>query len=122
MKSTSIEAGLKNVEERLQAVSQALVAGDAPQLESHSRQLRQAMADFALLAGTQPTDAMRARLAQVSQTLSRQREQIARRVVVVDRALATIVPQANTGTTYSQAVGRGQGGVPVARIYNARAT
>lgn len=121
MKSTSIEAGLKTVEDRLAAVSAALVLGDAPQLESHSRQLRQAMADFALLGGAAPSAAMRERLAQVSQTLARQREQIVRRAVVVERTLATLIPQADTGATYTQAVGRAPGAGSVARIYNNRA-
>jgi hypothetical protein len=44
---------------------------------------------------------MRRRLEKVSLTLSQQRSNLARRAVVVDRALATVLPQAQAPGTYS---------------------
>lgn len=121
MTASSIEVELTNLEQRLNAVSADLVSGDALELESHSRLLRQAMADFAhAMGGAALPPATLSRLVRISQTLARQRENLLRRAVVVDRSLASFLP-ASDAATYSHAVGKkGSGGA--ARIYAARAT
>ncbi|MEO5796076.1 MAG: hypothetical protein ABIP34_14560 [Rhodoferax sp.] len=101
-----LEASLLRVEQLLDEVSAALIAGEPLVLEAASTALRQAMADMAVWgrtpAGLQSLDAgMRHRLEKVSLTLSQQRANLARRAVVVDRALATVLPQAQPASTYS---------------------
>jgi hypothetical protein len=121
MNASSIEQQLSTLEERLQAVSTSLISGEAEGLETHSRQLRQAMADFAQSSiGTALPAATLARLARISQTLAFQRENLIRRSVVVDRALASFLP-ANDAATYSQSIGK-KSAANAARIYAARAT
>lgn len=120
MTASSIEAELNTLEARLNAVSTALVSGEAPELESHSRQMREAMIAFAQVAnGMALPPATLARLVKISQTLSRQRENLLRRAVVIDRALASFLPPSDT-PTYARSVG--QSSSSVARIYAARAT
>ena len=120
-----LDASLLRVEQLLNEVSAALIAGEPLVLEATSTALRQAMADMAVWArtpgGLQSLDAnMRRRLEKVSLTLSQQRANLARRAVVVDRALATILPQAQPAATYSGGkAGAYRGGA--ARIYAAAA-
>ncbi len=114
-----LEASLSHVEQLLSQVSTALIAGEPLELEAASTQLRQAMAHFAALARTPAGAAalgrpLRQRLEKVSQTLTRQRENLLRRAVVVDRELATVLPQAQPPSTYAP-VGTYRGGA--ARIY-----
>lgn len=102
----SLEASLQRVEQLLEDVSAALIAGEPLVLEVASTALRQAMADMAVSGRThanmQAMDVgMRRRLEKVSLTLSQQRTNLARRAVVVDRALATVLPQAQPASTYS---------------------
>ena len=101
-----LESSLLRVEQLLEEVSAALIAGEPLVLEAASTALRQAMADMAVWgrtpAGLQSLDAsMRRRLEKVSLTLSQQRANLARRAVVVDRALATVLPQVQSAATYS---------------------
>ncbi|HSV51903.1 MAG TPA: hypothetical protein VLJ57_07295 [Burkholderiaceae bacterium] len=124
MTASSIEVELSTLEQRLNAVSADLVSGDALELESHSRQLRQAMADFAqAMGGSVLPPATLSRLVRISQTLARQRENLLRRAVVVDRALASFLP-ASDAATYSHSLGKkgAAGAAGAARIYAARAT
>lgn len=120
-----LEASLQRVEQLLEEVSSALVAGEPVVLQAASTALRQAMADMAVSgrtpAAVQSLDAsMRRRLEKVSLALSQQRANLARRAVVVDRALATVLPQAQPAATYSGGkAGTYQGGA--ARIYAAAA-
>nr|WP_315207549.1 hypothetical protein [uncultured Albidiferax sp.] len=102
----SLESSLSRVEQLLEEVSTALIAGEPLVLEAASTALRQAMADMAVWGrtpgGLQSLNAdMRRRLEKVSLTLSQQRANLARRAVVVDRALATVLPQAQQPGTYS---------------------
>jgi hypothetical protein len=87
--------------------------------------MRQAMAELAVrgrtAAGLQSLDVgMRLRLEKISLTLAQQRANLARRAVVVDRALAAVLPQAQPAATYSGGkAGAYRGGA--ARIYAATA-
>jgi hypothetical protein len=124
MTASSIEVELNTLEARLDAVSAALVSGEAPELEAHSREMRQAMGQFAQAAQaasgmTLPPTTL-ARLVAISQTLARQREQLLRRAVIVDRALASFLPPSDT-PTYSRALGKSTA-ANAARLYAARAT
>ncbi len=102
----SLDASLLHVEQLLGEVSAALIAGEPLALEAASTALRQAMAELAARGRTpgclQSLDAgMRGRLEKISLTLAQQRANLARRAVVVDRALATVLPQAQQPGTYS---------------------
>lgn len=121
MTASSIEVELSTLEARLNAVSTALVSGEAPELESHSRQMREAMVAFAQSThGATLPPATLARLVKISQTLALQRENLLRRAVVVDRALASFLPPTDT-PTYSRALGKSTA-ANAARLYAARAT
>ena len=120
-----LEPRLLRVEQLLQEVSAALVTGEPVVLEATSTALRQAMADMAVWGRTPDAlqslnAALRLRLEKVSLTLSQQRANLARRAVVVDRALAIVLPQAQPSATYSGSkAGAYRGGA--ARIYAAAA-
>ncbi|WP_394790097.1 hypothetical protein [Rhodoferax sp.] len=122
-----LESGLSQVEHLLDKISVALIAGEPMALETSSTALRQAMAHLSTLvrspSGAQLLDKnMRKRLEKVSQTLAQQRSNLIRRAVVVDRALATVLPQTQSSSTYSGGIKasayRGGG----ARIYASVAT
>jgi hypothetical protein len=121
----SLDASLLHVEQLLVEVSAALIAGEPLVLEAASTALRQAMAELAVrgrtAAGLQSLDVgMRLRLEKISLTLAQQRANLARRAVVVDRALAAVLPQAQPAATYSGGkAGAYRGGA--ARIYAATA-
>jgi hypothetical protein len=123
MTASSIEKELSKLEERLQAVSSAIISGDALDLETRSRQLKDSMASFAqATVGQQISETLAPRLKQVSQTLAFQRENLVRRSVIVDRALASFLPASDTAT-YSHSVGKTTAGAAnAARIYASRAT
>ena len=123
MTASSIEKELSTLEDRLKAVSAAIISGDALDLETRSRQLRDAMASFAQATmGRQISDTLRPRLKQISQTLAFQRENLVRRSVLVDRALVSFLP-ASDNSTYSHSVGKtAAGAAGAARIYASRAT
>ncbi len=124
MMSPRFEASLSEVEQLLGGMSALLVQGDAPALETASTALRQAMVDLSNATSTEPPRvlqqaAVRSRLARVSQDLVRQREQLARRSVLVDRTLASVLPM-EASATY----GTGKPGAfktSSARIYAAAA-
>lgn len=121
MTASSIEAELNTLENRLHAVSAALVSGEAPELEIHSREMREAMVAFAqAAAGTAMPPATLARLVQISQTLSHQRQNLLRRAVVVDRALTSFLPPTDA-PTYARSLGKSTA-ANSARLYAARAT
>lgn len=104
-----IEDALLNVELRLNAVSVALVGGEAVALEASSSALRQASIDFsALVEGFSPKDLdderFKLRLKKIASGIASQRESLIRRSVLVDMALNTVVP-ATQATTYAQVAG-----------------
>ncbi|APW36624.1 hypothetical protein RD110_04880 [Rhodoferax koreense] len=97
------DSSLTEVEQLLDQVSASLLAGDARALEAHSQSLRDAMLALSSMAASQkavlfanPT--MQHRVAAVSTRLAQQREGLARRAVVVNRALATVLPQSDAAT------------------------
>lgn len=104
-----IEDALLNVELRLNAVSVALVSGEAVALETSSSALRQASIDFStLVEGLSPKDLndehFKLRLKKIAGGIASQRESLIRRSVLVDMALNTVVP-ATQATTYAQVAG-----------------
>ncbi|SDP93453.1 hypothetical protein SAMN05216303_11248 [Rhodoferax sp. OV413] len=125
--SLGLEASLSTVEQLLDDVSSALLAGEPLVLEAASTSLRQAMVDMARVVpaatGLKSLDAnMRLRLAKISLTLTQQRESLIRRAVVVDRTLVTVLPQAQSLATYSGGVKAAAYRGGSARIYAAVAT
>lgn len=123
MTSPRLERSLAEVEQLLGAMAARLVSGDAPALQDEATALRDAIAALANAGRTEPTatlqqPAIRARLQAVSHALVRQRENLARRAVIHDRALAAVLPQQDV--TYGSGRGGGFKG-SVARIYAASA-
>jgi hypothetical protein len=119
------DSSLTEVEQLLEQVSAALLSGDPGALETHSRALREAMMAFSSMAASQKAvlfgnPALAQRVTNVSLALARQREGLARRAVIVDRALGTILPRDEV-STYSGASAPAYRG-NAARSYAARAT
>ena len=109
MFSALLEDALLDVEQRLNAVSAALVSGEAVTLETSSAALRQAAIDFsAVIKGFSPKDLdderFKLRLKKIASGIASQRESLIRRTVLVDMALNTVVP-ATQSTTYAQVAG-----------------
>ena len=123
MMTARLERSLGDVEQLLGSMATRLVSGDAPALESQATALRAAMAELAQASRIEPTATLqqptvRARRQAVSQALARQREHLARRAVVNERALAAVLPQHQV--TYGS--GRSGGfSASAARIYAAAA-
>jgi len=127
MFASRLENSLSQVEQLLEDVSAALLAGDPLVLESASSALRQAMAGLSgLLQGSAASARLdrelRQRLERVSSKLSQQRSNLLRRAVVVDRALAAVLPQAAQAQTYGNGVKTSAYRGGAARIYAAVAT
>ena len=125
--SIGLEASVSAVEQLLDDVSAALLAGEPLVLEAASVSLRQAMVDMARVVPAATglksvNEGMRKRLAKISLTLTQQRENLIRRAVVVDRTLLTVLPQAHSLPTYSGGVKAGAYRGSGARIYAAVAT
>jgi hypothetical protein len=121
---------LNNIEALVDAVSEALVAGDVLELTAASAALRDAVAALAGLAGISRgkpgaarmlDPALRERMEKLSQQMARQREGVHRRAVVVDRALSAVLPGEDE-TTYSNKVLADRKRSSPARIYTAMAT
>lgn len=124
MFASRLENSLSQVEQLLEDVSAALVAGEPVVLESASSALRQSVVGLSSLvqasaASASLDEAMRQRLARVSQILSQQRSNLLRRAVVVDRALAAVLPQAAQPQTYASGAKTPTYRGSVARIYAA---
>jgi hypothetical protein len=113
---------LAEAEAQLDSLTHLLLQGDAPAYEAGALAFRQALVQLAHAAADQPTpvpDAVAARLSQLARALLQQRDQLARRAVVVARSLAVVLPQ--TQPTY-QAPGRRAGFSGAApQIYSAPA-
>ena len=125
--SSGLEASLSSVEQLLDDVSAALLAGEPLVLQAASTSLRQAMMDMARLVpaatGLKSLDEnMHKRLAKISLILTQQRESLIRRAVVVDRTLLTVLPQAQSLATYSGGTKASAYRGGAARIYAAVAT
>ena len=125
--SVEFESGLSQVEQLLGKVSSALIAGEPESLEAASTELRHAVVDFARLAQSSARSkmqdaALRQRLDRVSLLLIQQRESLARRAVVVDRALTIVLPQSQPSSTYSGGTKAAAYRGGAARIYAAVAT
>lgn len=113
---------LADTEAQFDKLSQLLVHGDAPAYEAAAARLRQQVLQLAQSSGqlAAPLAAAQAqRLHRLAELLTRQRDQLARRAVAVERGLAVLLPQPQP--TY-QALHPGGGFGPAApRIYSAPA-
>lgn len=101
--SSDVQAKLARAERCANAVSHALLHGQADAIESATRDLHQAT--LALSDGLQPVQGkrtpdqpLRRRLGQVVQSIAMQREACARRSAVVERSLHSIVPATRAST------------------------
>jgi hypothetical protein len=119
---------LNRIEALVDAVSEALVSGDVLELTAASTALRDAVAALAGASrGGKPgaarvlNPALRERMEKLSQQMSRQREGVRRRAVVVDRALSAVLP-GEDDTTYANKVQADRKRSSPARIYTALAT
>ena len=127
MFASRLENSLSQVEQLLEDVSAALLSGEPLVLESTSSALRQAVVGLSGLlqgpaASARLDQMLRQRLARVSLTLSQQRSNLLRRAVVVDRALAAVLPQAAQAQTYGNGAKASTYRGGAARIYAAMAT
>jgi hypothetical protein len=113
---------LAEAEAQLDSLTRLLLQGDATAYEAGALAFRQALVQLAHAAADQPRpvpDAVAARLAQLARALVQQRDQLARRAVVVARSLAVVLPHRQP--TY-QAPGRRAGFSGAApQIYSAPA-
>jgi hypothetical protein len=127
MFASRLENSLSQVEQLLEDVSAALLSGEPLVLEATSSALRQAVVGLSGLlqgpaASARLDQMLRQRLARVSLTLSQQRSNLLRRAVMVDRALAAVLPQAAQAQTYGNGAKASTYRGGAARIYAAMAT
>ena len=120
MSSDRLQTHLNEVETLLDTMGALLVRGDAPAFELTATALRQAMLELAHATALEPSPtsldaATRARLQSVSRLLVRQRDNLARRSVVAERALATVLP--HPSVTYSRPGRAALFHGPTARLY-----
>ncbi len=119
MSAQILDDHLATVERLLDATGQSLVRGDALALEQQSAVVREAMSVLAQASRrvpVAPEPALRERLAAVSRKLAQQREALARRNAVAERALAAVLPQSGSPTYAAPASAGGFKG-SVARVY-----
>lgn len=117
---------LADAQAQLESLNRTLLQGDAPAHEAGTRALRLAIAQLAHAAAELPAPvpaavavAVAERLQRLGRGLAQQREQLARRAVVVERGLAVVLPHKQP--TY-QAPGRRAGFSGAApQIYSAPA-
>lgn len=113
---------LAEVEAGLDSLNELLLQGDAPAYERGMQALGQSVAQLVRHAAGWPSPlpfADAERLHRLARALGRQRDQLARRAVVVERTLAVVLPQSQP--TY-QPPGRSGGfGRAAARIFSAPA-
>ncbi|WP_198972591.1 hypothetical protein [Xylophilus sp. ASV27] len=103
----AVAQGLARVETQLDAVGQALIAGDGPALQAASGALREASTDFShCLAAPGAHQALaadpslKARVRRAGTALGQHRTQLARRAAVVDRSLEALMPGVPKPVTY----------------------
>jgi len=114
MLTDHLESALCQVEQRVAALSQALVGGEPSDVEATSDQLRAVSLAFSeFFKGVSAADRLNPQLAQrlhrVSGLLASQRQGLARHAVTAQRALSILVPAATRASTY----GPGQSGAGV---------
>lgn len=113
---------LADAQAQLESLNRTLLQGDGPAYEAGTRALRLAVAQLAHSAAALPAPvpaAVAERLQRLGRGLAQQREQLARRAVVVERGLAVVLPHKQP--TY-QAPGRRAGFSGAApQIYSAAA-
>lgn len=109
------------VEEKLAAVSAAMIAMDPVTLEQSSAQLRLVAVQLAQglesVKGQPLPSRMLVRIRRVSELLAVQRDNLARLSALVDRQVVGVLPPADNTSTYGKAAGIGKGPGGVARIY-----
>ncbi len=119
------ETALVHVEQQIEVVSDAVRTGEPEKLEMASHQLRNAALALSQVLDASPSAMQLAkplahRLDQAVRQIGLQREQLARRSALVERALATVLPEAPVAANavYAPAGAASRGSV--ARIYDAR--
>ena len=119
--TSALEAALAEVERQIAAMSQALVAQDAPAAETVAAELRGAlrgaMTHFAQVQqrGTMPP-ALRRRLAEAGGQIAAHREALLRATSALDQALDIILPREDAPAVYSAT---GPAGRPTGRVIGA---
>lgn len=121
---TQAELAMDQVEQHLEAVSAAVRTGEPEALEAASHQLRNAALALANVLDASTAGLAKplaGRLDQAVRLIGMQREQLARRAGLVDRALASVLPEAPVASSavYAPAGARSTRG-SVARIYDIR--
>ncbi|MGA0571395.1 hypothetical protein ACO2Q9_11815 [Variovorax sp. VNK109] len=118
------ESALVRVEQQIEVVGDAVRTGEPEKLEMASHQLRNAALALSHVLDASPSAMHLARplaqrLDQAVRLIGLQREQLARRSALVERALSTVLPEApmSANAVYAPA-GASRGNV--ARIYDAR--
>ena len=110
---STVESALSDVEQALADVGDAMKASEAQALQRASDQLKQTAVHFSnLLAGASASalaPAVVVRVRSVAARLASQRDALARMSAVVDRQVATLVPQKPAASTYGGSSGRGMG-------------
>lgn len=118
--ASRFEHHLAAVESLLDALATDLVRGDAAAFESQSTALRLAVAELAGATPPHLPPALQARLRAASERLNRQRQQLARRAALAQRALGVLLPAA-APATYGAPGHRASFGGNAPRIYAAPA-
>ncbi len=106
---TDPQVSLTLAEESLDALSQALLAGQPQGVESAARELQQAASALSgvlqnLRGKTTVDQRVRQRLGNLVQGIAMHREACARRAAVVERSLHSIIP-ATRSSTYTNTLG-----------------
>jgi hypothetical protein len=109
MNSLKLSSVLDHVESQLELFSEALTGHQADQMAEAAKALQAAAVNFSKLFQQQPIGsirdvAMQLRLKRVAASLASRRENLIRCSVMVDRALAAIVP-ASQSDTYAPSKG-----------------
>ena len=103
---TAFEARLQRLEHLLGTLSAAMVAGEATELEQRSADVRHAVVDFSQTCSNEVRHAdldTQLRLQRVATALARQRENLLRRTVVVERNLQSLLPGRIAAASYGPA-------------------
>jgi hypothetical protein len=116
MSLTTLEQQLSLLEAQFNAVSSALIATDPVDVQTSSAQLQQLVVEFLQMRddcgrNSLNTPHLALRLQALAQGMPMVRENLLRRSAYVERALALLVPQAQTQSTYSDSSGPYASGV-----------
>ncbi len=117
MLTPELETPLALVEYYFDAVSDAILHGDAQSLQTASAKLKQASVDFSSVLGgghfanDTASQEFKARIVNIAEGFAMQRENLMRRNASVERALNVVLPAA-CGNTYQPSAGQfGSGNV-----------